>query len=234
MKRILSICLVALGVISMARGPGRAVATPPTLKPCPSVSLVWRIAALDPLVNSEAWGLFKDWDLQQISAHVCETDEAYRITADYVLPAAYSSKKLTYHFRLAFAVDERAVLINPLDFRLSQIRLHDQITDFERDPAIEQFLVILNDRPIQGGLDHTFDQGIEYIYLEIDQQNHASYDLRRRRVLQLRFTDPVLIANKEKLVPALAKLPKRPPPSYNIGIEYDALNDIVSVFDASR
>jgi hypothetical protein len=233
-KRMLSICLVALGVIAMARGADRAGATPITFEPCPSVSLVWRIAALDPLINSETWGLFKDWDLQQISAHVCETDKAYRITADYILPTAYSSKKLTYHFRLTFAVDEHAVLINPLAYRLSLIRLDDQIASFERDPAIEQFLVILNDRPIQGELDHTFDPGSEQIDLEFDWQNSASYDLKRRRVLVLRFADPVLIANKEKLVPALANLPEEPPPGHNIGIHYDALDDTVSQFDASH
>jgi hypothetical protein len=198
------------------------------------MSLPAWIGALAPLVNSETWGLFKDWDLQRISTYRCEVDTPYQITVDYILPAAYSPKKLSYHFRVTFAVDEHAVLINGVDIRFNLLRLDDRIAGFERDPAIEQFLAILNDRPIQGQLNYAFEPVSAQIDLEIDWHNSALYDLQLRRVLELHFTDPVLIANKEKLVPALAKLPEEPPPGHNIGIHYDALNDHVSQFDASH
>jgi hypothetical protein len=234
MKRILSICLVALGVISMAWGANRAAATPMRPPPCPSVSLPGRIAALKPLINSETWALFKQWDLQRISTHVCEIHKPYHITADYVLPAAYSPKNLTYHFKLSFDIDEREVVTNAQKIRLVLLRLDEKIAGFEHDPVIEQYLAIGNEPQIESYQDLSSAIHMDQIKLSINADNWLVYDLTYRHVLHLHFIDPVLIANKEKLVPALANLPEEPPPGHNIGIDYDVPDNSLTQFDASR
>lgn len=232
MKRILAMLCLMIVMISMAPGTQQAAATPPRLKPCPLQIFPYELGALKTLADTETWALFEDWTIEGVSiTRRCSGLPVDYIVIDYVLPAEYSAKNLTYHVRMTFEIDWQGVLTNAKSIRLLLLNLAEKIASFEHDPTVEQYLVIAKDPQIANYQEYSPSVHMDQLKLSVNDQNWLVYDLTHRQVLRLRFTDSMLVGKKELLVPAISALPEPAPSGHNTGIKYDAVTGEIDQFD---